>query len=89
MVKSSKSELIKIIQSEYHKKLKDLEAKLALKHKELDQVERDITHESKKTGHTNISKLKGKKAELNVTINQLKKEIQKMNKEKKKKIRAL
>jgi uncharacterized coiled-coil DUF342 family protein len=89
MVDSSKSNKIKKIQSDYHRKMRDLEDKLAAKHKELDQVEHDINRESKKIGHTNISKLKSKKAELNVAINQLKKEIRKLNKEKMKKIRAL
>ena len=89
MVDSSKSKLVKKIQSEYHKKLRDLEDKLALRHKELDQVEHDINHESKKNGHTNISKLKRKKAELNVAIFRLKKKIQQINKEKVKKLKAL
>jgi len=89
LVKSSKSDLIKKIQSDYNKKLKDLESKLAVKHKELSQIEINLTHESKKIEHHNISKLKSKRAELNAIILQLKKEIKKVNKEKIKKLRAL
>ena len=42
MANESRSELIKQIQSEYHKKLKDLESKLAVNHKELNQIEKLI-----------------------------------------------
>ena len=37
MTNESKSELAKKIESEYHKKLKELESSLAVKHKELNQ----------------------------------------------------
>ncbi|MFW9948055.1 MAG: hypothetical protein ACFFDX_14620 [Candidatus Odinarchaeota archaeon] len=89
MVNSSKSNLIKKIHSEYNKKLKDLESKLAAKHKELNQIEIDLAHEKKKIEHSNISMLKSKRAELNTIIIQLKKEIKKVNKEKIKKLRSL
>lgn len=89
MVNSSKSNLIKKIQSEYNKKLKDLESKLAVKHKEMSQIEIDLAHEVKKIEHSNISMLKTKRAKVNAIIIQLKKEIKKVNKEKIKKLRAL
>jgi len=85
----SKSDLINKIKSEYNKKLKELEAKLATKHKELIQIERTIKHDTKIIDHSNISKLKSKKAELNSTIAFLKKEIKKVSKEKIKKLRKL
>ena len=89
MVNSSKSNLIKKIQAEYNKKLKDLESKLAVKHKEMSQIEIDLAHEVKKIEHSNISMLKTKRAKVNAIIIQLKKEIKKVNKEKIKKLRAL
>jgi len=90
MVKESKSELLKKIQSDYHKKLKELESKLAVAHKELHQIERGIQHESKKVfGHSNLPTLKAKKVELNGSILKLKKEIQKINKARKKQIQKL
>ncbi len=85
----SKSDLINKIKSEYNKKLKELEAKLATKHKELIQIERTIKHDTKIIDHSNISKLKSKKAEINTTIISLKKEIKKVNKEKIKRLRKL
>ena len=89
MVNSLKSDLIKKIQAEYNKKLKDLESKLAVKHKEMSQIEINLAHELKKIERSNISILKSKRAELNAIIIQLKKEIKKVNKEKTKKLRAL
>jgi len=85
----SKSGLINRIKSEYNKKLKELEAKLATKHKELIQIERAIKHDTKIIDHSNISKLKSKKAEINTTIIFLKKEIKKVKKEKIKRLRKL
>ncbi|NVM34227.1 MAG: hypothetical protein HWN81_01445 [Candidatus Lokiarchaeota archaeon] len=85
----SKSDLINKIKSEFNKKLKELEAKLATKHKELIQIERAIKHDTKIIDHSNISKLKSKKAELNSTIAFLKKDIKKVSKEKIKKLRKL
>jgi len=89
LVNSLKSNLIKKIQSEYNKKLKDLEFKLAVTHKELNQIEINLTHELKKIERSNISMLKSKRAELNAIIIRLKKEIKKVNKEKIKKLRSL
>ncbi|MFW9866707.1 MAG: hypothetical protein ACFFEN_11480 [Candidatus Thorarchaeota archaeon] len=90
MVKESKSELLKKIQSDYHKNLRELESKLAAAHNELRQVERGIQHESKKVfGHSNLPELKTKKVELNGSILKLKKEIQRINKERKKRIKKL
>lgn len=88
----NKSELTKKIKSEYHKKLKDLESKLAAKHKELNQIERSIQHESKKIyGSTlsTLSKFKTKKVELNAVILKLKKEIKHIRKEYIKKLKKL
>jgi len=85
----SKLEKVNRIKSEYNKKLKDLEAKLALKHKELNQIERAIIHDTKKIDHSGISKLRLKKAETNTAISYLKKEIKKVNKEKNKKLRKI
>ena len=85
----SKSYLVNKIKSESNKKLKELEAKLATKHKELIQIERAIKHDTKVIDHSNISKLKVKKAEINTAIISLKKEIKKVNKEKIKKLRKI
>lgn len=89
MSDSSKLEKVNRIKSEYNKKLKDLEAKLAVKHKELNQIERAIAHDTKIIDHSRISKLRLKKAELNTDISFLKKEIKKVNKEKNKKLRKI
>ncbi len=85
----SRSNLVDKIKSEYNKKLKELEAKLAIKHKELNKIENEIAHDTKRVDHSNISPLKSKKAELNTTIAFLKKEINKVGKEKIKKLRKL
>ncbi|MFX0021992.1 MAG: hypothetical protein ACFE9S_06675 [Candidatus Hermodarchaeota archaeon] len=77
------------IKSEYNRKLKDLEAKLAIKHKELTQTDKAILHDKSKIDHSGLSNLKAKRAELNVTINLLKKQIYKTKKEKIKKLRKL
>ena len=89
MAVSSKSDLINKIQVEYHKRLKELESKLAIKHKELTQIEHLIKHEEKKTFNSNLSSLKSKRTELNASILKLKKDIILLNKEKKKKLRKL
>jgi uncharacterized coiled-coil protein SlyX len=89
MMTESKSELAKQIQSEYHKKLKDLESKLAVQHKELNQIEQGIKHEAKKVYGSNLSALKAKKVELNTHINKLKKEMKQLNKERIKKLKKL
>jgi chromosome segregation ATPase len=90
MVKESKTEIYKRIQSEYHQKLKEIESNLASLHKELHQVENGIKHERKKTyGSSDLATLKAKKGELNVSILKLKKDIKKLNKEKNKKIKKL
>ena len=79
------------IQAEYHKKLKEVEAKLATKHKELNQIEQRIRHESKKIYDSNhpssTASLRAKRAELNISILKLKKDIKKINKEKIKKLK--
>ncbi|MFX1572652.1 MAG: hypothetical protein ACFFB0_07885 [Promethearchaeota archaeon] len=89
MTNISKSDLINKIKSEYNKKLKDLEAQLAKKHSELNNIEKTITHETKRVDHLKISKLKSERAELNSDIILLKKKIKKVNKEKIKKLRKL
>jgi uncharacterized coiled-coil protein SlyX len=89
MAVSSKSDLINKIQAEYHKRLKELESKLAIKHKELTQIEHLIKHEEKKTFNSNLSSLKSKRRELNAFILKLKKDVLLLNKEKKKKLRKL
>ncbi|MFX0039975.1 MAG: hypothetical protein ACFFCY_12765 [Promethearchaeota archaeon] len=89
MSNPSKPDEINKIKAEYNKILKDLEAKLASKHKELNQIERAIMHDTKKIDHSGISKLKLEKAELNQAISLLKKEIKKVNKEKIKKLKRL
>ena len=89
MAVSSKSDLINKIQAEYHKRLKELESKLAIKHKELTQIEHLIKHEEKKTFNSNLPSLKSKRRELNALILKLKKDIILLNKEKKKKLRKL
>jgi hypothetical protein len=66
LTNESKSELSKKIQADYHKKLKELESKLAAKHKELAKIERLIQHESKKIYGSNISTL------LNLKLKRLK-----------------
>lgn len=85
----SKSELANKIKSEYNKKLKDLEAKLATKHKEMIQVDRAINHDTKIIDHSKLPKLKSKKGEINASIILLKKEIKKVKKEKIKRLRKL
>ena len=89
MADPSKSNLIKKVKSEYSKKLKNLEAKLAVRHKEPHQIEISIAHELKKIEHSKLSKLKSKKIELTAIILQLEKEIKKVIKEKIKKLKAL
>jgi putative component of toxin-antitoxin plasmid stabilization module len=89
MSNPSKPDEINKIKAEYNKKLKDLEAKLASKHKELNQIERAIMHDTKKVDHSGISNLKLKKAEVNRAISLLKKEIKGINKEKTKKLKKL
>ena len=89
MANSSTVNLVNKINSEYNKKLKALESKLAIKHKELKQIEQFIAHDTKRVDHLNLSKLKSKKAELNTAILLLKKEIKKVRKEKIKKLRKL
>lgn len=89
MTVSSKSNLINKIQAEYHKRLKELESKLAVKHKELNQIEQLIKREAKKISGSNISSLKTKRMELNGSILKLKKDIKQLNKEKNKKLRKL
>ncbi|MFX0083767.1 MAG: hypothetical protein ACFE94_18605 [Candidatus Hodarchaeota archaeon] len=89
MSNPSKSNLINKIKSEYKTKLKELEAKLAVKHKELNQIEKALLHDTKRVDHSGITKLKSRKAELNAVIILLKKEIKKVNKEKVKKLRKI
>jgi len=89
MSKISKSDLINKIKSEYNKKLKALEAKLALKHKELNQIESAIKHDTRVIDHSNISKLRLEKAEINTSIISIKKEIKKLNRQKDKKLRKV
>ncbi len=85
----SKSDLVNKIKAEFNKELKALETNLAIKHKELIQIERAIQHDTKIIDHSNISNLKSKKAEINAAIISLKKEIKKLNKEKIKKLRKI
>ncbi len=89
MKKESRAAIIKKVQLEYHQKLKDLEAKLAIKHKELAQIDQGIKHESKKIYHSKISTLKAERVKINAVILNLKKEIKQINKEKKKKLRKI
>ena len=89
MTVSSKSNLINKIQAEYHKCLKEIESKLAVKHKELNQIEQLIKREAKKISGSNISSLKSKRMELNGSILKLKKDIKQLKKEKNKKLRKL
>lgn len=89
MSHSPKSNLINKIHSDYNKKLKDLESKIAVIRKELNQIEQNIAHERKKIDRSSFSTLKAKRAELNATILKLKKEIKKVNKEKAKKLKKL
>ena len=84
-----KSDANNKIQAEFHKRLKELESKLAIKHKELNQIELQIKHETKKIKSSNISSLKSKKIEINASILKIKKEINHLNKEKNKKLRKL
>jgi len=86
---SSKSDLINKIKAEYHKQIKELESKLAIKHKELNQTEQLIKHEEKRIYKSNLSSLKSKRMELNSTILKIKKDIIQLNKEKNKKLRKL
>jgi len=89
MSDTSKQDKVNRIKSEYNRKLKGLETKLAVKHKELKQINRAILHDKSKINHSGLSNLKSKKAELNVAINLLKKQISKTKKEKIKKLRKL
>ncbi len=89
MDNSSKSNLVNKIKTEYNKKLKELESKLALKHKELKQIENAIIHDTKKINHSNLGKLKSKKAEINTAILLLKKEIKNIRKKKSRKLKKL
>ncbi|MFX0029427.1 MAG: hypothetical protein ACFE8B_09470 [Candidatus Hermodarchaeota archaeon] len=89
MANPSKSTLINQIKSEYRKKIKDLEAKLAIKHKELNQIERLLIHDTKRVDHSGITKLKSEKGKLNADIIQLKKEIKKANKERAKNLKKI
>lgn len=89
MTNNSRYELSRKVHSEYNKKLKEFESKLASKHKELSKVEQGIKHESKKTHGSNLSALKAKRGELNASILKLAKEIKQINKEKVKKLRKL
>jgi len=92
MGNESKSELKKKIEFEYHKKLKELESSLAVKHKELNKIERLIQHESKKIYGSNIStlsKVKTEKVEVNSEIMKLTKEIKHIKSEYIKKLKKL
>lgn len=89
MVDSSKSNSANMIKSEYNKRLKELESKLALKHKELKQIENAFIHDTKKIDHSNVGKLKSKKAQVNTEILLLKKQIKKVSKEKLRKLKKL
>lgn len=92
MVKDSKQEQAKRITSEYHKKLKELEVTLAEKHRELNQIEQKLQHESKKIYGSNIStlsQLKSDKIKVNMFIMNLKKEIKHRRKEYTKKLKKL
>jgi len=89
MSNESRVDLIKQIQSDYHKKLKELESQLAIKHKELNQIEKSINHESKKIYDSKLPTLKAKKGQLNASILKLKKEIKRINKEKAKKLKKV
>ncbi len=92
MTNESKSELVKKIESEYHKKLKELESKLAAKHKKLNQIERTLQHESKKiygSTRSTLSKFKTEKVEVNAVIMRLKKEIKHVRTEYIKKMKKL
>ncbi len=89
MDSSSKSDSAKMIKSEYNKRLKELESRLALKHKELKQIENELIHDTKKIDHSNVGKLKSQKAEINAAILLLKKEIKKVSKERTKKLKKL
>ncbi|MFX1377355.1 MAG: hypothetical protein ACFFA0_16265 [Promethearchaeota archaeon] len=89
MANPSKSTLINQIKSEYRKKIKDMEAKLAIKHKELNRIERLLLHDTKRVDHSGISKLKSEKGKVNAAIMQLKKEIKKANKEQAKSLKKL
>ncbi|MFW9828332.1 MAG: hypothetical protein ACFFEY_12140 [Candidatus Thorarchaeota archaeon] len=88
MVDSSKSTSINKIKAEYNKILKELELKLALKHKELGKIDSLIVHETKKkVVHSDISNLKSKRGKLNFEIHQLQKDLKRINKEKIKKLK--
>ncbi len=92
MANESKSELKKKIESDYHKKLKDLESLLATKHKKLNQIERTIQHESKKIYGSTLStlpKLKTEKVEIDATIRRVKKEIKRVRSDYIKKMKKL
>ena len=89
MSNPSKSTLKSQINSEYRKKLKDLEAKIAKKHKELNEIERLLKHDTKRVDHSGIAELKSEKGRLNSAILNLKREIKKANKERVKKLKKL
>jgi hypothetical protein len=89
MSDTSKLDNANRIKAEYNRKLKDLEAKLAIKHKKLRQIDKAILHDKSKIGHSGLPNLKTKRAEINVAINLLKKQISKTKKEKIKKLRKL
>ncbi|MFX0075390.1 MAG: hypothetical protein ACFE96_08110 [Candidatus Hermodarchaeota archaeon] len=89
MTDKVQSELKKKIESDFHKKLKELEAKLAVKHKELNQIEKSIQHESKKIYGSTLSTLKSKKAQLNTQILKLTKEIKHIKSDYIKKLKKL
>jgi uncharacterized protein involved in exopolysaccharide biosynthesis len=93
MTKKSKSELYKQIQSEYHKKLKDLESKLAIKRKEMNKIEQSIKNELRKVSRSddrsNLSALKAKRGQLNISISKLEKQIKHLNKERVRKIKKI
>ena len=80
MTNKSRYEISRKIHPEYNKKLKELESKLASKHKELSKIKQGIIHESKKTHGSNLSALKAKRGELNAAILKLTKEIKQINK---------
>lgn len=89
MANPSKSTLKNQINSEYRKTLKDLEAKLAKKHKELNEIERLLKHDTKRVDHSGIADLKSEKGKLNSAILNLKREIKRANKDRIKKLKKL
>jgi len=89
MERETKTELVKQIKADYHKKLKVLESALAVKHKELSHLQQSINHEEKKIYKSKISTLRAKKVELDASILKLKKEIKQIKKAKEKKLKKL